>query len=397
MSRRIPNILIRAAVLLTAVSLCLVGCSRSVTADSQSAVSGSFVGFVAATESDADARTVSARSAILLEMTSGEVIYQKNADERLPMASTTKIMTALVALENCDVSHTVTVSPDAVGIEGSSVYLFSGESISMQDLLYALLLSSANDAAAAIAIEVGGSIEDFAAMMNQRAASLGLENTHFTNPHGLYDEQHYTTARELAVIANEAMKHPTFARIVATYKWTSQMAFGNAERLFVNHNKLLLRYEGACGIKTGYTKRSGRCLVSCAERDGTRLLCVTLDAPDDWRDHSSLFDYGFSLYETRTLCEVGELDYSLPLIGGEQDHVSLTNSAPVQVTLPRGAKPEITLEVPRFVFAEVTEGQILGYAVYKLDGREIARVPLCARYGISRKIYKKGILGAIFG
>ena len=251
--KRTPCIL-KAAVLITAVLLCLASCTRSSTADSQSASLSSISCFVPSSAKDAPA--LSAHSAILIEMDGGDAIYQRNADERLPMASTTKIMTALVALENCDVNKTVSVSPEAVGIEGSSVYLFAGERITMEDLLYALLLSSANDAAAAIAIEVGGSIEGFAALMNERAHSLGLENTNFINPHGLYDEQHYTTARELAVIAREAMKHPTFARIVATYKRTAEMADGG-ERLFVNHNKLLSSYEGACGIKTGYTKKAG--------------------------------------------------------------------------------------------------------------------------------------------
>lgn len=395
------KIFLKAVVFITAVSLCLVGCSaRFASPDEQERESDTkdslscFIPSISANPTDV---SVSAHSAILIEMDSGEIVYAKNADERLPMASTTKIMTALVALENCDVSRTVTVSPQAVGIEGSSVYLFAGEKITMQDLLYALLLSSANDAAAAIAIEVGGSIEGFAQMMNDRARELGLENTNFTNPHGLYDEQHYTTARELALIANEAMKHPAFAKIVATYKWASKMADSDETRLFVNHNKLLKSYEGTCGIKTGFTKKSGRCLVSCAERDGTRLLCVTLNAPDDWRDHSALFDYGYSIYTTLTLCEAGELEYSLPLVGGEQDCVELTNTARVSVTLPRGVTPECEIQLPRFVYADVNDGQILGYAVYKLDGREIARVPLASKYKVSRKIYKKGILGALFG
>ena len=383
------------------MSLCLAGCSTRLQSmaeqERESVREDSLSCFISANEQDRGSVSVSAHSAILVEMDSGEAIYAKNADQRLPMASTTKIMTALVALENCDVSRVVTVPREAVGIDGSSIYLFEGERITMEDLLYALLLSSANDAAAAIAIEVGGSIEGFAQMMNDRAQKLGLESTSFTNPHGLYDDQHYTTARELALIAREAMKHPTFARIVCTYKWTSKMTQSEGVRLFVNHNKLLKSYEGACGIKTGYTKKSGRCLVSCAERDGVKLLCVTLNAPDDWRDHTSLFDYGFSLYTTYSLCEAGELEFTLPIVGGEQDCVELTNTIGAQVTLPRELTPECIIELPRFVYAEVTEGQILGYAVYVLDGREIARVPIAAKYKVSRKIYKKGILDAIFG
>lgn len=377
-----------------AVCLCSVAC-RSVDAHNttQSTLPCSL--FVPTAEQQT--LSLSAHSAILLEMSSGETVYQKNADERMPMASTTKIMTALVALENSELSRVVTVSPDAVGVEGSSIYLFAGERITMEDLLYALLLSSANDAAAAIAIELGGSIEGFADMMNGRASQMGLENTHFTNPHGLYDEQHYTTSRELAAIAREAMQNVTFASIVSTYKRTAPMTDADGARLFVNHNKLLRGYEGACGIKTGYTKKSGRCLVSCAERDGLAFLCVTLDAPDDWRDHAAMLDHGFSLYENKTLCSSGELKFTLPVISGEQSSVSVANVDDVRSVLPKGEiEPEIVIELPRFVFADVKQGQILGYAVYKLDGKEVARCPLVAQYSVQRKIYNKRILG-IFG
>lgn len=332
---------------------------------------------------------ISAHSAILIEMSSGTAVYQKNADERLPMASTTKIMTALVALESCDTDRVVTVSPEAVGVEGSSIYLFAGERITMEDLLYALLLSSANDAAAAIAIEIGGSIEGFADMMNARAREMGLVSTHFTNPHGLYDEDHYTTARELAIIAREAMAHSTFAKIVSTYKKTAAMTSGEASRLFVNHNKLLQRYNGACGIKTGFTKKSGRCLVSCAERDGLAFLCVTLNAPDDWRDHSAMLDLGFSLYERKTLYDAGELKFTLPVVSGMDDAVTVTNTHVVELIMPRdGTLPECIIELPRFAYAEITEGQIMGYAVFLINGREVARCPLAAQYSVKKRVNK---------
>ena len=336
--------------------------------------------------------SVSAASAILIDASNGNVLSSKSPDKRMPMASTTKIMTALVALENCDVSAVVEIPQGAVGIEGSSVYLYAGEKLTMEDLLYAMLLESANDAAAAIAIEVGGSIEGFADMMNEKAASLGLKDTHFTNPHGLDDEAHYTTARELAIIAREAMKNERFAEIVSTYKKTIPLNDTEGVRLLINHNKLLKSYDGAVGIKTGYTKKSGRCLVSAAERDGLRLICVTLSAPDDWRDHKSLFDYGFSNYSSRVLCEEGEFEQMLPVIGGEEEYVTVTNEKSVRLTLPKSADPiECTVELPRFVFAPVNDGEKVGRLLFSVNGTVICTLPLHAKYAVGEVKQSKSL------
>lgn len=390
------KILLGAAAILAVVSLCLGSCTVKPNDKENAIGSSSHFSFIE-TSSDATL-SVSAHSALLMEASSGKVIWQKNADDRMAMASTTKIMTALVALENCDVDEIVTVPPEAVGIEGSSIYLFAGERITMEDLLYALLLSSANDAAAAIAIHVGGSIEGFADMMNARADELGLTNTHFVNPHGLYDEQHHTTARELAVIARKAMENELFAKIVGTYKRTAALDGEDGVRLFVNHNKLLHRYEGACGIKTGFTKKSGRCLVSAAERDGLSFICVTLNAPDDWHDHEKLFDLGFSLYECRVLCERGEIKLSLPVISGNSDAVTVTNAQELSVILPRGnERIERVIELPRFVFAPVSEGDELGKVIYKIDGRVVAECPLVAAFNVDKTNNKKSVIDWIFG
>ena len=327
--------------------------------------------------------SVSAESAILIDASSGVVLSSRAPDKRMPMASTTKIMTALVALENCDVEKVVEIPQGAVGIEGSSVYLYAGERLTMEDLIYAMLLESANDAAAAIAIVVGGSIEGFADMMNEKAAALGLKDTHFTNPHGLDGEAHYTTARELAIIAREAMKNGKFAEIVSTYKKTIPLNETEGVRLLINHNKLLKSYDGAIGIKTGYTKKSGRCLVSAAERDGLRLICVTLSAPDDWRDHKALFDYGFSNYSSRVLCAEGEFEHMLPVIGGEAEYVTVTNREAVRLTLPKSADPiECTVELPRFVFAPVKGGERIGRLVFSVNGAVICTLPLHAKYAV---------------
>ena len=343
-------------------------------------------------ESSHSLPSVSAESAILIEADSGRIIGSKNADERLSMASTTKIMTALVAIENCDVTKKITVDRAAVGIEGSSVYLYEGEILTLEDLLYAMLLESANDAAAAIAIAIGGSIEDFAEMMNQKAIELGLENTHFTNPHGLDNEEHYTIAKDLAIIAAVAMQNETFKTIVSTYKKTIPLHGSEGVRLLINHNKLLKNYDGAVGIKTGYTKKSGRCLVSAAERDGVKLISVTLNAPDDWKDHATMLEYGFSLYESRLLCSAGEIRQTLPIIGGNNEYVTLTNASDVTVTLPKDTENiKCDLELCQFEYAPVTKGEVLGYAIYSLGETTVAKIPLCAEYSVDRIIYKKSL------
>lgn len=364
------KIILRIAVLLTALLLCLNALIIPSSASSEP--------------------SVSARSAILIEAESGKVIFEKNADERCSMASTTKIMTALVALESGDIQRTVAVSADAIGIEGSSVYLYENEKLTLEDLIYAMMLESANDAAAAIAIEVGGSIEGFADLMNKKAQELELSNTHFENPHGLDGNSHYTTARELAVIAQKAMNNESFRAIVSTFKKTIPLNESEGVRLLVNHNKMLKGYDGAIGIKTGYTKKSGRCLVSAAERDGVEFIAVTLNAPDDWHDHTTLLDYGFSLYESRILCREDDFKYIQPVIGGTEEYVMLSIDADVSVTLPKSCGDvEQTIELPRFSYAEIKKGDTLGYLVYTTAGEEIARVPIIASYSVERIRYKK--------
>lgn len=344
------------------------------------------------------APTVSAKSAILIEASSGEVIFSKNADEILPMASTTKIMTALVAIENGDVSRTVSVSPKAVGVEGSSVYLYPEEKLTLEDLLYAMLLESANDAAAAIAIEIGGSIEGFAEMMNKKAEELGLKHTHFENPHGLDGETHHTTARELAIIARAAYSCEKFKQIVSTYKKTIPLNETEGVRLLINHNKLLKSYDGSTGIKTGFTKKSGRCLVSAAERDGLGLIAVTLCAGDDWKDHTAMLDYGFSLYQSIEPCKAGKLSYTIPAVGGKADHVMVENRDSIKIILPRSCdKIEQKIELDRFVYAPIRTGDILGRIVFYLDGEEIASSDLVATTNVEKTDKKNRIFDSLFG
>lgn len=337
--------------------------------------------------------TVSARSAIAIEASSGNIYFQKNANERLPMASTTKIMTALVAIESYDVQKIVDVSPLAVGVEGSSIYLYPNERLSLYDLLCALLLESANDAAAAIAIEIGGSITGFADMMNKKADELGLKDTSFENPHGLDGEDHYTTAHDLAIISLAAMQNQTFREIVSTYKKSIPQNNTQGARLLVNHNKMLKNYDGAIGIKTGFTKKSGRCLVSCAKRDGVELICVTLNAPNDWQDHENMLNLGFSLYRYESLYGVGEYKIMQSVASGENSYVMLSNSEPLGM-LTRGNGEIIEhIELFPFDYAPIAKNQVLGQIYYTQNGKIIAKSPLVADYSVAAKKYKRGLFG----
>lgn len=250
-------------------------------------------------------------SAIVCDANSGEIIYSKNPDEKLPMASTTKIMTALVVLENTSLDEIVTVSEESVGIEGSSIYLSKGETLTVEELLYGLLLESGNDAAHALALYTGKSIDGFCLLMNEKAKALGLSSTNFENPHGLSSENHYTTARELAKITYEAMKNDTFRKIVSTTKYYIKGRDNCRERYFSNHNRLLKIMPDCVGVKTGYTKNSGRCLVSATNKDDSTFITVTLNDRNDFNDHKALHTYAHDNFKTVLVAKKDELKYSL--------------------------------------------------------------------------------------
>ncbi len=340
------------------------------------------------------APSVSAKSAVLIEAESGRVLYQQNAFVRLPMASTTKIMTALVAIESGDIGRTVSISPEAVGIEGSSIYLYPGELLTLEQLIYALLLESANDAATAIAIEVAGSVEAFSALMNSKAEEMALTSTHFTNPHGLDHEDHYTTAYDLAKIAAHALKNETFRKICSTARKTIPLKGDEGTRMLVNHNKLLSRYEGTIGVKTGFTKRSGRCLVSAAERDGLTLIAVTLSAPDDWNDHAAMLDYGFARYERVMMAGKGEFTVPLSVVGASCEAVIAENSLPLSALLTRDhGELSFRVEAPKILYAPIPKGTEVGRVVCLSDGVEIAASPLLTTTEIFYKpAERKGLL-----
>lgn len=313
---------------------------------------------------------ISAKSAVLYDPLSCQILYAKNEQEVLGMASTTKIMTALVALEQYDLQQDVIVEKAWTGIEGSSMYLKAGEKLTVSDLLYGLLLSSGNDAAAALAGLDPDGEEAFVEKMNQKAALLGLENTHFENPSGLDGETHHTTALELAKIAACALENEIFAKMVATQQ------IQVAGRWLKNHNRLLKEID-ACGVKTGYTKACGRCLVSAKEQNGRQLICVTLNAPDDWLDHKSLFDYGFSQYECIDITGAGDCG-SVPLISSKKKASRLytTESCSVWMTQEEQKSVRIQLIGPRFWYGSVVAGQPYGTMRVSMNDRVIFETPV---------------------
>ncbi len=313
---------------------------------------------------------ISAQKAILLDAQTGRVLYEKDADSRSLIASTTKIMTALIVCEHCNVLDRVQIPKEAVGIEGSSMYLKEGEVLSIQELLYGLMLRSGNDAAVALAIYCGGTVEGFAAMMNDKGRQLGLTGTHFENPHGLDSPNHYSTARDLALLTAYAMKNPVFSQTVSS----KSVRVGN--RTMQNHNKLLWRVEGADGVKTGYTKAAGRILVSSATRDGRRLICVTINDGNDWADHSTLLEKGFSGYSLQQLIRSGECLGYATVFSGKEEKVSLVSAEDFSFPLAKEEQAQIVLSGPGFAYAPVVKGKTAGFAYICVGDAAVGKVKL---------------------
>lgn len=316
------------------------------------------------------AQALSAKSAIVLDCVTGRVLFEKDADQEHLVASTTKIMTALIVCEQCNVLDRIKIPEEAVGIEGSSMYLQEGEILTVQDLLYGLMLHSGNDAAVALAIYCGGTVEGFVERMNDKARVLGLLNTHFENPHGLDSEDHHSTARDLGVLAAYAMENPIFEKTVST----KTVCIG--ERTLRNHNKLLWRIDGADGVKTGYTKAAGRILVSSVTRNDRRLVAVTIAAPDDWNDHLYLLERSFGYYENKRILEADAVLGFLEIAGGQTSSVQLICREDFFYSLSADEKVEIHLPEPGFVYAPVAVGQAAGFAQLYLNGKWIGKVPL---------------------
>lgn len=323
--------------------------------------------------------TPSAQAYALMDAHTGRLILGDNETECLPMASTTKIMTALIALEQQNIDEYFTVDAEAIKVEGSSMGLMQGDQVSLRMLAYGMLLPSGNDAANAAAVKIAGSITDFAVLMNQRAQQIGMTNSQFVTPSGLHDDAHYSTAYDMALLTRVAMENQDFAQICSATK--AQVSFGSPpfERWLANHNRLLKYYDDCIGVKTGFTKKAGRCLVSAAERvDGGRFICVTLNAPQDWNDHTALLDYGFSMLQEVSLTPQAP-DLMIPVVGSQTQTVRV---APVGEAVVRTTadKQDITQRVVlnQFVYAPVQKGDCVGSIDFVLGERVLASVPLIA-------------------
>ena len=316
------------------------------------------------------AKAVSARSAILMDAQTGRILFEKDANTRSLIASTTKIMTALVVCEQCNVLDRMRIPKEAVGIEGSSMYLKEGEVLTIQELLYGLMLHSGNDAAVALAIYCGGTVEGFVELMNDKARLLGMDGTHFANPNGLDHPQHYSTARDLAVLSAYAMQNPVFSQTVSTKSLTI------GQRSLKNHNKILWMVEGADGVKTGFTKAAGRILVSSASRDGRRLIAVTIHDPNDWQDHTALLENGFRNYAVRQLVASGQQVGTVEIVGGTEKEAVVLAAEDFYYSMMQDEKAEIIISGQRFAYAPVAHGAEAGFAHICIDGKSVGKIPI---------------------
>ena len=339
-----------------------------------------------------NAKAVSAENAILLDAGTNRILFKKNADDKALIASTTKIMTALLICEQCNVLDRMAIPKEAVGIEGSSLYLREGEVLTIQDLLYGLMLHSGNDAAVALAIYCSGTVEGFVALMNDKAHRLGLENTHFENPHGLDGREHYSTAADMARLTAYAMENPIFNKTVST------RTIRIGDRSLRNHNKLLWHLEGADGVKTGYTRAAGRILVSSVTRQGRRLIAVTMNDRNDWQDHKYLHESGFSRFHLeQTVHKDSVLGYA-EVAGGVIDYVELVAFEDHFYPVTDQESITIVLQQPGFVYAPVAEGGQAGYAYVCVDGQPVGKIPLYYGQTVEMiKAGKKSFLQWLFG
>ncbi|WP_241154394.1 D-alanyl-D-alanine carboxypeptidase family protein [Staphylospora marina] len=340
-------------------------------------------GHAAATEPDESTPDLApgARAAILVDAGTGRVLYQKRADEPMPIASLTKIMTAILAIEHGKLDELVTVGPNAVGVEGSSIYLKEGEKIPLETLLYGLMLRSGNDAAVAIAEHIGGSVEGFVWMMNEKAEFLGLEQTHFANPHGLDAEGHHSSARDLATLTAYALKNPVFSQIVSTEVKTVPWPGEQWHRKFYNKNKMLRFYRWADGVKTGFTKKARRTLVSSATKDGRRLITVTLNDGDDWKDSMMMFEYGFNRFETVSILKKGQRVGGKSLKKGDR-RIDVVAGADFSWPLTQEEKGLVSVEpIVSFPLERVEKsGMQVGTARVFVKGEQVGSIPLISRF-----------------
>ena len=317
--------------------------------------------------------SVSALSAVLIDADTKAVLYGKNQDKRLAMASTTKIMTALLSLESDKKTEEFVVDSKAIRVEGSSMGLMEGDRVNLKTLAAGMLMLSGNDAANAAATFISGSNEAFSKKMNERAKAIGMKNTNFVTPSGLDSDAHYSTAYDMALLGAEAIKNPEFVEISSKSKYTVWFGAKPSRRTMHNHNRLVKEVEGCIGIKTGFTKKAGRCLVSAVTRGGRTLVCVTLNAPSDWSDHKRLYEYGFSLYTER---EIEAKPVELLVVNSEKKCVQARAREPLKILARGGEKIEVITKIRPFEYAPVYSGQIVGRAAVLIDGCEVFKTEL---------------------
>jgi len=329
---------------------------------------------------------VIARASVLMDCASGRVMYAENADELLPVASTTKIMTALLALERSKPDEPVTASQNASGVPGTSIYLSVGETLSMRQMLLGLMLRSGNDAAVAIAEHVSGSVDEFVQQMNRRAEALGA-TARFTNPHGLDQGGNGASALGMARIAREALKNPDFRALVGTQQATLPWAGSPYQRSLKNKNKLLKTYQGATGVKTGFTDRAGRCLVFSAQRDNMELVGVVLGCGNWFETGETLLDWGFERFHPVQLLAAGEIASEIPVTGGVRGYACAAARDDFVVPVMDAERCELKLDLPSSLAAPVAAGQQIGTAHAMVDGKPVASAPLYATDMVEKRDY----------
>lgn len=320
---------------------------------------------------------ISAQTAILIEADSGEILYEKDPDKKSYPASITKIMTALLAIESGALDRMVKISDSAAGVEGSSIYLEPGEKISLRDLVYGLMLRSGNDAATAIAEEVGGKKDSFAMLMNKKARELGAFDTHFANPSGLHDPNHYTTARDMACIAAAAMRNPEFKKIASSKSWVTDRGDGKYN-YFYNKNKVVYQYSGGTGIKIGYTRAAGRTLVASSERNGMALICVVMNAPDWFQDTYKLMDYAYSQYETITILPAKQPIKAVRVWGGSRSFAMIGSEKELLCPVRKGSNDTVSIvyDLPQHQTAPIARWQDAGRLKIYINGEYLFSRPL---------------------
>ena len=338
---------------------------------------------------------VTATSAIVIEASTGHVIYARNPDLLMFPASTTKIMTLIMALEHGGLDEIVEVSANASAAEGSTLWLDPGEHIPLNDLLYGMIMVSANDASVAIAEHLDGSVANFAAHMTNRAHELGAVNSNFTNPHGLTEEEHYTTARDLAILAAYGLKLPGFEQIVTQREAAFGWIHDDENKLLRTENQLLYMYNGCNGIKTGYTERAGRCVVCAARRNGIQLISVVLDGLYMWNDSIIMLDYGFENISSETLVKSDEIVKTLPIISGRRKSMPVKTAGEIIVPVFKNDDAyQINYDIPEVLTAPIANGESIGKVRVMIDGKEIASTDVVTTADVEQKSFFRLVLGA---